>query len=224
MLHPPDNPDSPSSSKDDSASNLAPFRLINIDAAAYTTYRAILCWMQTGSIWFAPLRSKFRLEFDSINSRNNEIDSLRLDPSYPLAASPKSVYRLAHFLDIPSLASLALANLKSQLTIQTIPFEVFGDVAACYQDIAEIELRFAAANWGEIQAGEGIKVIEELVEKGLYETYGLMSMRLLRELGKISKGGLRLSGRVGRPIRRVVEPVKINHKIQNERSEKRVEK
>ena len=42
-----------------------PFRLVEISEAAYTTYHAVLCWIHTGNIVFAPVRSSFRLQPNS---------------------------------------------------------------------------------------------------------------------------------------------------------------
>lgn len=40
---------------------VASFLQVDIDAVAYTTYRAFLCWLHTGHIEFAPFLSSCRL-------------------------------------------------------------------------------------------------------------------------------------------------------------------
>ena len=99
------------------------FRLVEISEAAYTTYHAVLCWIHTGNIVFVPLRSSFRLQPNSTALRNAQLTKLQISPSYPLPASLKSVYRLAHFLELRDLAKLAFDNVQSQLTKEIITID-----------------------------------------------------------------------------------------------------
>ena len=156
------------------------FRLVNIDAAAYTTYHAVLCYLQTGHITFAPLRSSFRLQPESTTLRNAKIAELHSNPSHPRPASPKSVYRLAHFLELPKLADLALANIKAQLSEENIAFEVFGDVAAVYDDVAKVEMEFAIENEELMHSSPAMEEVGKLVESGDLPSYALMSLKLIR--------------------------------------------
>ena len=158
------------------------FRLVNIDAAAYTTYHAVLCYLQTGRITFAPLRSSFRLQPDSTVHRNAKISELHSDPSHPLPASPKSVYRLADYLDLPVLAKLALENIKRQITVENVAFEAFGDVAGRFGAVADIELDFVVENWNEVRQSLAMAEIERLANDGELNSYVPMSLKLLRML------------------------------------------
>ncbi|GAA5856756.1 hypothetical protein JCM8547_008825 [Rhodosporidiobolus lusitaniae] len=59
----------------------------------------------------------------------------------PLAAvSPKSVYRLAHLLELPQLASLALADFQVQLTVHNAASELFSETSGCYDELRDIAL------------------------------------------------------------------------------------
>ena len=159
-----------------------PFRHVHIDHSAFTTYRAVLCYLQTGHIVFAPLHSSFRLKPDSDTLRTAEIKKLTTDPAHPLAASPKSVYRLAHFLELTPLAELALANLKSQLTKENIAFEVFGDVAAVYEEVNKVTMELALKEWDYVVTSAAMKAVEKIVEEGGMSSYSIQSLKLMRKM------------------------------------------
>ena len=125
-----------------------PFRLVEINESAYTTYLAVLCWIDSGHITFAPLRSSSRLQSDPTSLRNAQLVESSVHPAHPLPASPKSVYRLAHFLELDELVKLAFSNIQSQLTKEIIAYEVFGDVALAYDAV------------GVGSCGEGVGVCE----------------------------------------------------------------
>ena len=110
----------------DSPVNLAsqvdlPFHLLEIDAAAYSTYHAVLCWLHTGHISFAPLRSTFRLQPDPVSLRNAKFVKLQTISSHPLPAFPKSVFRLAHFPELSDPVALRNAKLIQLQTNQSLP-------------------------------------------------------------------------------------------------------
>ncbi|GAA5894300.1 hypothetical protein JCM6882_007625 [Rhodosporidiobolus microsporus] len=114
---------------------------IRITEASYATYRALLCFLQTGHVAFAPLASTFYLPSSSSPSPSPAASpspasapatrlahlsaSLLSSPLLPLPTSPKSLFSLAHFLDIPALAALALSNFRAQLTPQNALLELF---------------------------------------------------------------------------------------------------
>ena len=181
-------PDAPAAATVPSADSLTKpdpsFRLVNIDAAAYTTYHAVLCYLQTGHITFAPLRSSFRLQPESTTLRNAKIAELHPDPSHPRPASPKSVYRLAHFLELPELADLALVNIRSQLTKENIAFEVFGDVASVYEEVGNLELEFAVENEDFMATSPAMDEVGRMVETGGFPSFALMGYKLIRMKAK----------------------------------------
>ncbi|GAA5862955.1 hypothetical protein JCM1840_002338 [Sporobolomyces johnsonii] len=143
----------------------APFKTVTITDTAYTTYYALLVWMATGYIRFAPLRSKFRsAEGGSKQARATEIDKLLSQQSdaqqFPPPASPKSVYRLAHLLELPDLVQLALDNFKSQINPANVAYELYSDVSCYYNPIRDVALEFAVANWKEVREAEGTREME----------------------------------------------------------------
>lgn len=68
----------------------------------------------------------------------------------PLPASPKSVYQLAHLLDLPDLQTLALTNLKAQLTSDNVVYQLTTDIAL-HEPVREALVAFAAANWAAVR-------------------------------------------------------------------------
>ena len=156
------------------------FRHVTIDATAYTTYHAVLCYLQTRHISFAPLRSSFRLQPDPTALRNSKIAQLQSGPSRPLAASPKSVFRLAHFLELPKLAKLALANIKSQLTEENIAFEVYGDVAAVYDEVATMDMELAREHDDAMGASAAMEEVGRLIVSGDLPSFATMSFKFIR--------------------------------------------
>ncbi|GAA5981872.1 hypothetical protein JCM10908_004647 [Rhodotorula pacifica] len=97
----------------------------------------------------------------------------RLYPSRPKPVSPKSLYRLAHFLDIPALQSICLAALKQALTPETVAYEVFDDpMAEVYDEVVRAEVEFAVANWQRVKSSKAMKVVQErMLDEGatMYE-------------------------------------------------------
>ncbi|GAA5866307.1 hypothetical protein JCM1840_004079 [Sporobolomyces johnsonii] len=147
-----------------------PFKTVTIVDTAYTTYLAVLVWIATGYIRFAPLRSKFRSgnsgdkgDKSDKQARAGEVNKTfsRGDSQLPPPVSPKSVYRLAHLLEIPDLLQLALDNFKSQLSPANVAYELYSDVSCSYEAIRDAGLDFAVANWKEVSKAEGTREMEQ---------------------------------------------------------------
>lgn len=144
------------------------FREIIITDTAYTTYRAVLVYLQTGFIDFAPLLSSF----ENDRSPPSQVARRRLSKvtttprSLPFPAPPKSVYRLAHSHSLSQLSALALASLSSQLTPANVLFELFDSVSGVYDEIQKMELAYAAENWEEVKRTSAMRVMEAKVAAG----------------------------------------------------------
>lgn len=112
---------SPPSVDDDGDDGDLTYRELKITASAYTTYRAVLLYLHSGYITFAPLSSiRLPLDPDAKKTREQVLEKhLTATPSLPFPVSPKSVYRHAHLLEISSLCALSLSELKLRLTIST---------------------------------------------------------------------------------------------------------
>jgi hypothetical protein len=62
--------------------------------------------------------------------------------------------------------SLALKNLKSQLSVENIADELFGDVSHLYEDIRHVELEYAVAHWHKVKTSQGMEDIRRRVRGG----------------------------------------------------------
>ncbi|GAA5886183.1 hypothetical protein JCM5296_003511 [Sporobolomyces johnsonii] len=155
--------------------NEPPFKLVKIRDTAYTTYRAFLLWTQTGYIQFAPLTSSFHFASDGVRAYGAALEE-RGDTLKLLAASngslqllypsPKSVYRLAHFLEVDRLAKLALDNLAAQLTPQNVAVELFSEVSSCFDEVRDVALEYAVANWKVVVKAPATKELERKAQAG----------------------------------------------------------
>ncbi|BGP00304.1 hypothetical protein NBRC10513v2_004529 [Rhodotorula toruloides] len=133
------------------------YKEIKITKTAFTTYRAVLAYLRTGHIAFAPLSSTFSADADAAApTRASRIKAaVSSDPSLPYPVSPKSTFRLAHLLELGELQHLCLANLSSQLTINCAPYELFSDTSVCYDAWRKIVLDFVVDNCDAVTASDG---------------------------------------------------------------------
>lgn len=140
--------------------------------SSFTTYRAVLVYLLSHHITFAPLLSTFRASTypaaaEAASSRHQAIRVLlSKSPDLPAPASPKSVYRLAHLLQLPKLESLALNEIQRQLSVENAAYELYGSVAGVYDAIREIVLDFCVENWAAICETSAMKEMEQLAEAG----------------------------------------------------------
>ncbi|ORY79739.1 hypothetical protein BCR35DRAFT_94314 [Leucosporidium creatinivorum] len=86
--------------------------------ASYSTYRALLTWLTTSHIDFAPVVVSSK---PATASRKDQLKRFRnANPLLPIPVSPKSVYRLASTLNIPLLQSRAIEGYKLELSAEHV--------------------------------------------------------------------------------------------------------
>ncbi|GAA5879551.1 hypothetical protein JCM8547_003103 [Rhodosporidiobolus lusitaniae] len=126
-------------------------KTITVTDTPYSTYLAVLVWLQSGHIVLSPLLSSFSSappRQDPRSARRAAVSSLTSNfPLLPPFVSPKSVFRLAHLLELDSLTSLALANLLSQLTPQNAAYELYSELALGYDVMRGVVLDYVVENW-----------------------------------------------------------------------------
>ncbi|BGP49012.1 hypothetical protein JCM10450v2_004891 [Rhodotorula kratochvilovae] len=144
-----------------------PCRQINIVDTAYTTYRAILLYLQTHHIAFAPLSSVCApLDPSAPMTRLERLSSSAdLDPSVPFPVSPKSAYRLAHLLELNNLEERCLHALRRSLTVASAPHELFDDASVCFPGWRGVVLKFVLRNWDAVTASESWRSLDERIER-----------------------------------------------------------
>ncbi|KAF9527601.1 hypothetical protein CPB83DRAFT_393844 [Crepidotus variabilis] len=141
---------------------------IEVKDVAYTTYRAVLYYIYTDNIVFAPLSSSFRSPSDDKSSILDSTPStpseccevpgsriyhsegssstraewirewMKTNPGRPAPCSAKSVYRLADRLDLSELKDRAAQHIIKSLTVQNIALEIFSPFAATYEAIRKV--------------------------------------------------------------------------------------
>jgi hypothetical protein len=151
------------------SSTSQPHKEVVITDTAFTTYEATLVWMSSRFIRFAPFRSR-KAENDgaavSEPGSPATVKMVEADPETPLPASPKSVYRLAHVLELEDLQEIALKSIYTQLTIRNAATELFSDVAYVYPAVRDTILDFVVAHWTEIRYSNAYKKIKERADAG----------------------------------------------------------
>jgi hypothetical protein len=160
-----------------------PHKKVIINDAAFSTYQAILVWMSSSYIRFAPLRSRMENNASDENESRLQdiIKMVEANPETSLPASPKSVYRLAHLLELKDLQEAALANLSSQLTAHNAATELFSDVASAYPAFRDVVLKYVVKNWSGVRASEAWKKIKEQADGHMLPAGAAYTALLLSE-------------------------------------------
>ncbi|GAA5848306.1 hypothetical protein JCM9279_001005 [Rhodotorula babjevae] len=132
------------------------YKQVTVEQAAYTTYRAVLLWLSTGFIDFVPLTSSFAATADPLEARMASLLALhKVDACLPIAASPKSVYRLAHILELDELEAIAMRFVYDEcLTVDTAPIELFSELARDHAPWRAGILDWILAHWDEVKVSE----------------------------------------------------------------------
>ncbi len=128
-----------------------------IKEAAFTTYHAVLVWLHFGHITFDQLSSSPCGTSGDATTNERQAKRARLDaaatsdPELPLPASPKSVYQLAHILELPDLVKLALDNFTSQLTVENVLYQLTAEIAV-HDEVRGAIVAFIKANASAVKA------------------------------------------------------------------------
>lgn len=162
-----------------------PFHQIIITQAAFTTFTAAICWLETGYIQFPPLSSTFPPLTRGADRLKLISAAAAAEPTLPILASPFSVYRLAHFLELPELQQIALDAIVANLTVENVAVTGFAsDVALAYPEVQNAAVRFAKDNWGEVKGTEGMTEVRRRLERDeLPGSVGALLYKLAVESG-----------------------------------------
>ncbi|BGP71116.1 hypothetical protein NBRC10513v2_004481 [Rhodotorula toruloides] len=119
---------------------------VTITGTAFSTYRAVLAYIRTGYIAFAPLSST-------------------CETRHALPVSPKSTYRLAHLLELEDLQRLCLSNVQETLTPDSAAHELFDEVSVLHEAWRRVVIEYVVANWDAVHATKGWKEVEKRIEE-----------------------------------------------------------
>ncbi|KAA1067341.1 hypothetical protein PGT21_001715 [Puccinia graminis f. sp. tritici] len=165
--------------------------VIEVTDAAYTTFKALLYFLYTDSISFAPLSSTYHclkdeaLEagvpfcYPSRKAYGNAViakaafigsggQSVPNGPAVDssLVCSAKAIYRLADKLNLTELKSRAFEHITRSLTVQNIPMEVFSSFTSAYEEIRKIEVNYMLTHWNEVRDGRSMKTVLKMLSDG----------------------------------------------------------
>jgi len=156
------------------------FRQVNLKGIKYSTFKALLVYLDTGYIEFSPLSSSFPLTAPPFATRKAYLEKHLLDhPKLPLPVSPKSTYRLATLLDVPSLKILSLSSLKSSLTLSNAASELFSALSISHEEVQSAIIEYVASNWPAIREGESYKEIVKRIKRGEIKDAGKVFVDLI---------------------------------------------
>ncbi|KDQ06909.1 hypothetical protein BOTBODRAFT_60363 [Botryobasidium botryosum FD-172 SS1] len=133
-------------------------RVVSISDASYRTLRALLYYIYTEHIVFAPLSFPTPHRSDAIQAY------LQLYPSHPVPVSCKSIYALAHKYEMPKLESVALEHFHACLTTSNVMAELLSPFCRVYEQPNFKAMMFAAVHWRELK---GNKEWAEATEKAM---------------------------------------------------------
>lgn len=125
-------------------------RYIIVKDASSKRYKAVLIWLQTDKI-----------SFKSLTSARGGTKA-----ASPDAVSPKSIYALAHKLELVKLQRLALHHFAKQLTARNALQKLFSGHAAIYSELSQEAMIAAVKFMSKIKASRGHAYIEEVPSAG----------------------------------------------------------
>lgn len=157
---------------------------IDVRETAYSTMNAVLLYLATGHIKFAPLGSLLEARTqDAPGTRRTLLDKhVSEHPTLPLPVSPKSIYRLAHLLQREELQQLALDAFSTSLTTEGAARELFSPVSIAYADFKKVVLDYVVENWQEVQASKSWQEMREKATTGEIEGAAQILFDLLSTL------------------------------------------
>jgi len=114
--------------------------LVSVDVArigAVSTWKALMFYMYTNEVTFAPLTSQGAEE-----RKMKLVEALSLHSHLPKPCSPKSLYSLADKLGLSSLRDLALKDVESKLNESNILTELFSKFTSLHKVVLTAETKF----------------------------------------------------------------------------------
>lgn len=180
------NKHSPQSNKGDESQH--PYKEIRITKTAFSTYRAVLAYLRTGHIAFAPLDSTFSSNpaADSSTRLSRIEAAVASDLSRPYPVSPKSTFCLAHLLELDQLQKQCLANLAKQLTVDGAPRELFDNTSVRHETWRRVIVTFAAKHWKEIKGSSSWLEMEGKISRDELPSSGSIMLELMKARDQLS--------------------------------------
>ncbi|GAA5848248.1 hypothetical protein JCM9279_000989 [Rhodotorula babjevae] len=175
------------------------YKQVVITQAAYSTYCAVVLWLKTGYIAYAPISSSFSSIGTGVDgdtsmqsaavtpTRRDALKAARTaDRSLPSPVSPKSVYRLAHILELPELETHALRHFgKTCLTLETAPVELFSDLSRDHATWRAVILDWVVERYDEVKRTTAWKEVKRRVADNEIERVAHVLLELTDRLDEL---------------------------------------
>lgn len=142
-------------------------------------------WLRTAHIDFSHLSAVYRVgnasNLKAEEKRDDLIDFHYAQPDLPFPVSPKSVYRLAHFLELPDFQSLAPNAYKAQLTKDIVAYELTSEVSAVYDELRFAALDVAVRDFAYVRASVAMQEVTKrmLDDEALRDRFAKVMAELL---------------------------------------------
>ncbi|BGP12323.1 hypothetical protein JCM10213v2_000236 [Rhodosporidiobolus nylandii] len=181
--------------------NTSTMAFLTITNANYTTVRAVLSWLSTGFISFAPLTSACsEEEAPSFTESARLSHVLAVANAYDtdlLPASIKSVYRLASLLGLNDLVILTTSYLRGALSPSTAALELVSPLALEVDAVQQIVVDFVLANIDAAEESEAFKSVVADIKDGERPELAKVMVKLWEEQRRKAKA----AGKIGRKLR-----------------------
>ncbi|KAH9445229.1 hypothetical protein Pst134EA_031552 [Puccinia striiformis f. sp. tritici] len=133
---------------------------VTITSTPYTTYRALLLYIYSNSIAWAPLRSNWMVHKQRMESKGRSPGkragfvrehavkfSLAMEMDELQPTSPKSMFVLADMLQLPELRQEALDQFMRSLQVDNICIELGCSFLGKYDRVRQLAFEFLKSNW-----------------------------------------------------------------------------
>ena len=147
---------------------------VTVKDAPFRTFWALLHWISTAQVEFAPLRSA------QVASRAAVERS---------ACSPKSMYMLSHLYRIAELQQLALADFREQLNIDNVLQEMYTETCLTYSELEDAAFHCFQELWPELKKHNMLDAMEQLEALSTADPHRLMRLqrRIVKTVATFSK-------------------------------------
>ncbi|KAH7904720.1 hypothetical protein BJ138DRAFT_871042 [Hygrophoropsis aurantiaca] len=128
--------------------------VVYVKGTAQKTWRALIHYCYTGHVSFLPLKSS-----RAVSGRISQDEE-------DLRCSPKSMYRLAHRLDIIALKNTAIAAIEEHLSEANVLAELFSKFTSRYPAVQAVETKVLLKNRAKPEVIEGLPKITRKIFQG----------------------------------------------------------
>ncbi|BGP32790.1 hypothetical protein JCM10296v2_004574 [Rhodotorula toruloides] len=148
------------------------YKQVKVTKAAFSTYRAVLAHLRTGTITFAPLPSNCKPNSSKVAYTAGEYRTKFTKSSLPRPVSPKSTFRLAHLLELSALQQECLRHLSAVLRPESAPDELISSTAKLHDDWRKVISEYVVENWDEVVKAGSLSSIEGNFKRGEIQEAG----------------------------------------------------